>query len=82
MSNPKASGRRAPTPPPPRGPAVPNWLISTVILLVMGMWAFSIIYSSSHPDWPIPPSIHAVVVLVVTGLMGVLAVKGRGNGDR
>jgi membrane protein YdbS with pleckstrin-like domain len=75
MTTPKPSGR----PSSSSKPAIPNWLISTVILLVMVMWTFSIVYSASHPEWPIPASIHAVVVLVVTGLMGVLAVKGRNN---
>lgn len=71
-----------PSPPPSRSkPLIPNWLITLVVLFVMLMWGGSIVWSTTHPDWPIPPSIHAVVVAVVTGLMGYLAMKGKANGN-
>lgn len=61
---------------PPK-PIIPNWLIVVVIIWVMLMWSGSIIYSISNPKWPVPASVHAAVPVVLTGLMGFLALKGR-----
>lgn len=64
----------------PQKPIIPNWLIVVIILWVMAMWTGSIVYSISNPKWPIPASVHAAVPVVLTGVMGFLALKGRGNG--
>lgn len=79
MSRKGTDVRRKPSPPPPK-PFVPQWIITMVIVVVMLMWIGSIVYSTSNPDWPVPPSVHAATVAVITGLMGYLAVRGRGNG--
>lgn len=66
--------------PTPTKPVIPNWLIIVVIIWVMLMWSGSIVYSISNPKWPIPASVHAAVPVVLTGVMGFLALKGRANG--
>lgn len=56
---------------------LPRWLVVLVIAVVMAMWAASIVYSAINPDWPVPASVHGALIAVVTGVMGILAVKKR-----
>lgn len=63
----------------PSKPIIPNWLIIVVIIWVMLMWSGSILYSISNPKWPVPTSVHAAIPIVLVGVMGTLALKGRTN---
>lgn len=69
---------RPPEPPPA---LIPRWLVILIVAGVFVMWIGSVIYSGFNQDWPVPPSIHALVILVVTGVMGVVtATYARKNG--
>lgn len=80
MSPPKTVRTARREPPHPK-PLFPSWLIPTVIMLVLFTWAGSIVWSASHPEWPIPPSVHAVVIAVITGVMGYVTLRSRVNGN-
>lgn len=75
----KAEGVRRPS---PAKPVIPNWLIVVVIVWVLVMWSASTVYSIHEPKWPVPASVHAAVPVVLTGVMGYLALRGRANGSR
>lgn len=62
-------------------PLLPRWLIIAVIVLALVMWVVSIGYSAINPKWPVPASVHGVVIAVVTGVLGYVAVSKRVNGN-
>lgn len=63
---------------------LPRWLLIGVILTVFLAWLASLAYSATNPEWPVPPSVHAGAIAVITGVMGVItagAIKRTGGDD-
>lgn len=54
---------------------IPRWLVIGIIVTVMFMWVGSLLLSAVRADWPVPSSVHALVILVVTAVMGYVTVK-------